>query len=939
MLDILVCIRDDHDLRFVAFAAAICWLSATAAVLILRHASRDGARQRAGWTAVGGMLSGIGIWATHFIAMLGYERGLIVGYRTGETAASLVLVAAVMAGAFLLVTRFRDRRGVLLGALLAGGGIAAMHYLGMTALEMPAMIAWRWPYVLLSLTLGLLPFYPALRLATGHQGFAKGLGAVLLMFGAIVGLHFSGMAAIHLVPSRIELQAATISPETITIAIAAIAMTLLALCLCGWVMSRRAAAAVADSERQFSILAKGLTDSALYLLDGNGLVTNWNAGAQRLKGYHADEVVGSPLARFYTVEDQDSDKPAMALAMAAEHGKFTGEGWRVRKDGTRFWAHVTIERIRDEAGKQLGFAKLTRDMTRLKEDQDRIATANRHLDAALEHMHQGLCLFDGTGHLVLRNRRFAELWQLSEADCLPGATFEQVARAAMESRSGTDIPPERIEVMRATLEQVLSAQDAPPVIREFGEEFAVSISSRRLPDGGWVTTFEDITERRRSEAQIAHMALHDGLTGLPNRTSFNRWLDLEIDNAAARDRQVALIAIDLDRFKEINDTQGHAAGDEVLQKVAAALSGALREGEIAARLGGDEFAVARSLTQKRSASDGEVAEFVSRIDHCLTSLGGHDEATDGETSSGGVVIGASLGIALSPDVPDREALLNNADLAMYRAKSSFSEHICYYEAGMDESARHRRLLANDLRQAIARNEFEVLYQPQRSLRTNEISGYEALLRWHHPRLGTISPSEFIPIAEETGEIIRIGEWVLRAACAEVVTWPGKDKIAVNLSPVQLLQADLPEVVTQILHEVGMSPQRLELEITETAIIADKTRALHTLRRIKALGVSVAMDDFGTGYSSLDTLHSFPFDKIKIDKSFLLESRESEQARAIIRAVLALGHSLGIPVLAEGVETHEQLQLLLGEGCDEAQGYYFGRPGPPPGVDRTLAVSA
>jgi EAL domain-containing protein (putative c-di-GMP-specific phosphodiesterase class I) len=264
---------------------------------------------------------------------------------------------------------------------------------------------------------------------------------------------------------------------------------------------------------------------------------------------------------------------------------------------------------------------------------------------------------------------------------------------------------------------------------------------------------------------------------------------------------------------------------------------------------------------------------------------------------------------------------------MYRAKASPGETICYYQAGMDEDARHRRQIANELRHALARDEFRLLYQPQRSLRTHQISGYEALLRWKHPRLGHISPMEFIPIAEQTGEILRIGEWVLRAACREAASWTSQDKVAVNLSPVQLLQPDLPEMVTSILLETGLAPRRLELEITETALITEKARALHSLRRIKALGVSVAMDDFGTGYSSLDTLHSFPFDKIKIDKSFLLQSGESPQAQAIIRAVLALGRSLGIPVLAEGVETLDQLKLLVDEGCDEAQGYLFGRPSP------------
>jgi diguanylate cyclase (GGDEF)-like protein len=533
-------------------------------------------------------------------------------------------------------------------------------------------------------------------------------------------------------------------------------------------------------------------------------------------------------------------------------------------------------------------------------------------------MHQGLCLFDTDERLVLRNRRFTELWNLPEDSCPPGTALMEVARAAIGARHPGEVPQERLENMRDLLGQALADPSLPAVVAEFGEDFVVSISSRALPDGGWVTTFEDFTERRRSETKIAHMALHDGLTGLPNRTSFNRWLDKEIEHAGGRGSQVAMIAIDLDRFKEINDSQGHAAGDQVLQKIAEGLAERIGEDEIVARLGGDEFAVA-----KHFVDSADLADFVARVDSVFgAEIGAQD----------GLAVGASIGIAIYPtDATQRETLLNNADLAMYRAKGSLTEHICYYEPGMDETARHRRQLANDLRQALARDELSVLYQPQRMLKTNEISGYEALMRWHHPRLGAVSPSEFIPIAEETGEIVRLGEWVLRTACAEAATWARPDKIAVNLSPVQLLQADLPETVTQILIDTGLPPRRLELEITETAIIADKVRALHTLRRIKALGVSVAMDDFGTGYSSLDTLHSFPFDKIKIDKSFLLKAEDNEQARAIIRAVLALGKSLGIPVLAEGVETELQLALLLGEGCDEAQGYLFGRPGLAPGA--------
>ncbi|HSX55256.1 MAG TPA: GGDEF domain-containing phosphodiesterase, partial [Sphingomonas sp.] len=314
--------------------------------------------------------------------------------------------------------------------------------------------------------------------------------------------------------------------------------------------------------------------------------------------------------------------------------------------------------------------------------------------------------------------------------------------------------------------------------------------------------------------------------------------------------------------------------------------------------------------------------FMTRLESCFV-----DPFADADAS---FLVGASLGVAAYPaDGENRETILNNADLAMYRAKAGIGSATCYYQPGMDETARARRQLANDLRQAIDRGEFSLAYQPQHSLRGGELSGYEALLRWQHSTRGWISPTEFIPVAEETGEIFRIGEWVLREACAEAGLWPDAVKIAVNLSPVQLMQPDLAERVTEILLETGLSPTRLELEITETAIISDKIRALQVLRRIKALGISIAMDDFGTGYSSLDTLHSFPFDKIKIDKSFVLGSGESPQARAIIRAVLALGQSLNVPVLAEGVESAEQLRMLEHEGCDEVQGFFLGAPAEAP----------
>lgn len=919
--DVFFCIRDQHDIRLVLLAAAVCLLSLATGVLMIRHAKIAQGNIADRWAVAGGFATGFGIWATHFIAMLGYDPGFITGYRVGLTLGSLAIVGTSTSLAFLLATTRRTPLHFAIASFIAGGGFATMHYIGVAALEMPALIQWNIPYVLLSVGLAVVPLYPAITLAVNGRRLGSGAAAAGIGSLAVIGLHFTGMTAIELLPSAIEPGAALISHRLMSILIGGASLALMALCFLTWLVSRNTRAALAQSERTFSMLVKGISDCAIYMLDASGRVANWNTGAEQLKGYTATDIVGQPFTRFYTAEDRLAGLPDKAMQTARSTGKFTGEGWRVRKNGEKFWAHVVIERMQDEQGHIIGYAKITREMTRFKEDQDRIEQARLHLNTALEHMHQGLCLFDANHRLVLRNRRFIELWNLPDDSCLPGWSLTEITRAALTARSGAPVSEERLESAMALLQQSFADPSMPPLISEFGEDFVVAISSRQLPDKGWVTTLEDITERRQSEAQIAHMALHDALTGLPNRTSFNNWLDKEIAIADASNQQVALVAIDLDRFKEINDSQGHAAGDLVLKNIAENLANILDEGEIAARLGGDEFAVARQI-----GDPAELTDFISRIADCFNnSIGSHD----------GIPVGASLGIAIYPaDADGREALLNNADLAMYRAKRDLSENICYYEPGMDESARRRRVLANDLRQAIERNELTLLYQPQRSLRTNSLLGYEALLRWHHPRLGLISPVEFIPIAEETGEIMRLGEWVLRASCEEAVRWPTEGRVAVNLSPVQLLQPNLPEIVTEILVETGLPARRLELEITETALIADKVRALHSLRRIKALGVLVAMDDFGTGYSSLDTLHSFPFDKIKIDKSFLLKSQSSDQAVAIIRAVLALGKSLSIPVLAEGVETEQQLDLLIDEGCDEAQGYYFGHPSAAPSLADT-----
>ena len=422
----------------------------------------------------------------------------------------------------------------------------------------------------------------------------------------------------------------------------------------------------------------------------------------------------------------------------------------------------------------------------------------------------------------------------------------------------------------------------------------------------------------RSDAydRLHHMAMHDALTGLPNRNRFNDHLDRSIAAALEAGTRFAVIAIDLNRFKEVNDSRGHAAGDEVLRTLARRMLALDSPGVFHARVGGDEFVAVAELRHGRLLCDV--------LDPLKAAFFAPVKLDDSEATTG-----ASFGVALFPkDGSDREALLRNADIAMYRAKASTADSVCYYDVSIDELARSQRALVKDLRHAIERDQLEVHYQVQACVTTGDVRGFEALLRWRHPERGFVPPAEFIPLAEQDGLIIELGNWVMRQACREACSWDPRHKVAINLSPIQIAQADLPKTVQRILSETGLPPNRLELELTESAIIRDKKQCLHVLQQIKALGASIALDDFGTGYSSLDTLRSFPFDRIKLDRSFVVEIDTSQQAKAIVRAVLALGKCLGVAVLAEGVETEVQLSALEDEGCDEAQGYFLGRPVPP-----------
>ncbi len=423
----------------------------------------------------------------------------------------------------------------------------------------------------------------------------------------------------------------------------------------------------------------------------------------------------------------------------------------------------------------------------------------------------------------------------------------------------------------------------------------------------------NLLDKQLAEEKVAHMARHDTMTGLPNRSSMRRFLHKAVTECAPATR-IAVASLDLDDFKEINDLHGHSAGDRVLTAVANNLAATIDEGEFIARVGGDEF-----IAIKRYKEQADLFEFVCRLKSALSL----DDTPDIEL----IAPSAHIGVAVWPDdATTTDALLAKADNALERAKSCHDPNrICYYEAALDEEASRRRLLVAGLVSAVANKELSLNFQVQKSLKTLAVTGYEALLRWTHPKLGPISPAEFIPLAEQCGAIHQIGEWVLRTACREAANWPTADKVAVNLSGLQIARQGLPELVHDVLLETGLAPARLELEITETAIIADKEAAGEVLHQIKTLGVAIALDDFGRGYSSLETLSNFPFDKIKLDRFFVTQLAGSSEARAIIRAIVALGKTLGIPVLAEGIETEDELAILRREHCSEGQGYLFGRP--------------
>ncbi|AYG64766.1 MULTISPECIES: EAL domain-containing protein [unclassified Rhizobium] len=761
MFSVIACIRDDHDFRLILVAAVICLIGSLATMLLLSRAQECQSHQRRYWIAAAAFASGVGIWATHFIAVLAYQSSLPIYYGLSLTVLSVVLAIIGSWLAIAIAFEWDNGGSFAVGGILMAFGIGAMHFSGMQAIEASAQLSYDLQRVVISIAVGAVFSSLAFLAFRSLHGVRRIIVGAFLLLLAICSLHFTAMSGVTLTPEADVSAAVSIDRSILAGIVTAAAMGLILIALGAIFIDRH----LTDLRGFANASLEGL------LIIRDGRIIDANERFFAISGWSAQQVTGMAPDAFLTL-DMDA-----------------------------------------------------------------------HAEAAIP------------------------------------------LETTLSGCDGKSIP---VETVRRS-------------ITYRGHECSVLV-------------VRDLTERRQAQQMIEHLAHHDILTDLPNRSLFDQRMRQALQMANRKGGEVAIFCLDLDRFKAINDVFGHAEGDRILCKVAGILQRIIEEGDTVARLGGDEFAIIQPKRQQpvgaTRLAERILAEFAMEMD----------------TARDPTAVGVSLGIAIYPrDGASAEQLYANADTALYRAKRAGRGHACFFDAEMDKAVRTRRQLENDLRQAILRRQLFLEYQPIYDVGSDSVSGYEALLRWAHPDRGVIDPETFIPIAEESGSIVPIGEWVLQQACQEAMRWSEPANIAVNLSPLQFMIPTLYDQIERILRKTGLEPQRLELEITEAALMRERTVVIATLQRLHRLGVRVVMDDFGTGFSSLSNLRAFPFDKIKVDRSFTGALEHDPAARSIVRAIIGLGHSLNMPVVTEGVETEIQRRIVIEEGCAQLQGIFFGKP--------------
>lgn len=769
MMTVLGCIADNHDILLVVVAALVCITGSWATIRLFHRVVATTATERLAWIVLTAVVAGAAIWCTHFIAMLGYQPGVPIGFDPVLTIVSLL---AAMVGAvfgFAVAAASFTRLAPAIGGAVVGLAIVVMHYAGMMAYRVQGIISWDMAYLVASIVLSVVFSALALHVAVRRAGLSGGYVAASLLVLAIVSLHFTGMTAFRVEP---------------------------------------------------------------LLIDGN---------------YSNPEALR-----------------ALALAVAAVAVPVVGAG---------IASHLIDNRARTEASE------------------------------ALTNMSNGLVMVAGNETVRLFNDRVRGMLGLERDDLRVGMPVSQFIRNVGSRQQMDETETERVI---ADVRSWMAQKSTTRIEQHFGGGTILSIASQPMPDGGLILTYDDVTETRRGQRQIAHMAFHDVLTGLPNRRSFSDHIAL-----LAKGGPFAMLMLDLDRFKAVNDTLGHAVGDELLIEAARRLRDICRPSDVLFRLGGDELALLGKLTPDQAETLAE------RMIAALTGPFQIGEHT--------VTVGVSIGIAMSNGNDDPEQIQRMADLALYKAKENGRGRAEVYRDGMIEEAAQRRRLENDLAVAVQGGQFELHYQPLYELPTRKLAGFEALVRWHHPERGLVPPAEFIPVAEQCGAIMEIGAWVIDEACRQASRWPTDLYVSINISPVQLRSADTLRQITEALARHSLTPRRIEIEITETAMVENSEQIAMALAGLRALGVRIAMDDFGTGYSSLVHLREFELDRIKIDRSFISASHTDPNAAAVVRAITTMAREMAISTTAEGVETEDQLTSLVEVGCGTAQGYLLGRP--------------
>jgi diguanylate cyclase (GGDEF)-like protein/PAS domain S-box-containing protein len=913
MFRVMTCLTDEHDLRLVALAGVVCFLASCAAVSLLHRAVAAHGRSRAVWIVTAGTATGCGIWATHFIAMLAYDPGVVVGYGVVLTIMSLIAAITVTSGGFALAVSGRARWAALAGGAVVGGGVACMHYLGMSALELPGHVTWAADLVTASIALGIVLGAAAVAVARLPARPGYSIAAAILLTLSIVSHHFTAMGAVLIVPDPVRPIAALImSPAALALTVAAAAVAVLGMCLVASLGDRRAKHLLHDRNVLLDAALNNMVQG-VNMFDAQGRLMLFNE--RYLQMYRmSPDVVRPGCTIRELVENRVKSGTFFAVDAERYIADLTGALLRERTPSLKT-LELTDGRVIAVANQPMaggGWVVTHEDITERHLAAKELERTKNFLNTVLDNIPATIVVKDARDlRYILLNRASEEFYGVPR-DCFIGKTSRDVFPLA----DAEDMEARDRRLLAEGSRQVFAARpvETPGNGRRLVTSTRLAIMGEDGKPQYLVNVLQDVTERKRAEARIAHLAHFDGLTDLPNRAAFNECFASTLERAANGGERFALLCIDLDRFKEVNDVFGHAVGDTLLRAVAERL-GTAAGGAFLARQGGDEFALI--------ASGGAQPAGATALAERLMAAVADDFDVDGHH----LHIGLSVGIAIYPvDGSNAPALLGNADAALFRAKTGGRGSIRFFEAEMDQRLRERRALVQDLHGAAERGELLVYYQPQARI-DREITGFEALVRWRHPTRGLISPGVFIPAAEESGLILSIGEWVLREACREAATWPKPLNIAVNLSPIQFRHGDLPGLVHAVLLETGLAPGRLELEITESVLVDDFSRGITILRRLKLLGVHIAMDDFGTGYSSLSNLQAFAFDRIKVDQSFISSLHTNRQSATIVRAVIGLGRGLDLPVIAEGVETNEQLAFLSAEACDEVQGFLIGKPLP------------